>query len=224
MPAYLDCCNDVHSLSCSLLDLPSVVFPCESSLHSSWSCGSDYSSIQHAFQVPHDNECYQSLVTNSSVRDRVCLLAASDSAGCSSAWLKAIPHPSLGLAMPITEFVVAVHIWLGVPLFPTAQFCTCSSSIDSYSDHLLGCSYGPLRICRCNALTYILFHSVLLDNPGVLHEQKVSGDNQSRPGDLYHPDFCKAVQLSLMFLSATHSLCLLFLKRQSLLGAAAVAG
>jgi len=32
---------------------------------------------------------------------------------------------------------------------------------------------------------------MLLDNPGALHEQRVSGDNQSRPGDLYHPDFCQ---------------------------------
>jgi len=29
-----------------------------------------------------------------------------------------------------------------------------------------------------------------LDNPGVLSKQRVPGDNQSRPGDLYHPDFC----------------------------------
>jgi len=28
--------------------------------------------------------------------------------------MKAIPHPSLGLAMPVTEFVVAVRIWLGI--------------------------------------------------------------------------------------------------------------
>ena len=30
-----------------------------------------------------------------------------------------------------------------------------------------------------------------MDNPGVLCEQRVSGDNQSHPGDLYHPDFCQ---------------------------------
>ena len=171
--------------------LSSVVFPGETSLRSSLSCGLDYSFAQHAFQVPHDNERYQTLVSNSSIRDRARLLAASDSAGCSSAWLKAIPNPSLGLAMPVTEFVVAVHIWLGIPLFPTVQLCSCSSSIDSYGDHLLGCSYGPLRIRRHDALTRILFHSMLLDNPGVLREQRVSGDNQSRPGDLYHPDFCQ---------------------------------
>jgi len=101
-----------------LLDLPSVVFAGESSLHSSLSCGSDHSSTQHAFQVPLDNERFQSLITNSSICDRARLLAASDSTGCSSAGLKAIPHPSLGLAMPVTEFVVDVGIWLGFPYFP----------------------------------------------------------------------------------------------------------
>jgi len=75
--------------------------------------------------------------------------------------------------MPVTEFVVAVRIWLGVPLFPIAQLCTCSSSINSYGDHLLGFSYGPLRIHRHDALTDVLFHSMLL------YELKVSGDNQS---------------------------------------------
>ena len=155
--AYLGCCNDVRSLSCALLDLSYIVFPGESSLHSSWSCGSDYSSTQHAFQVPHDNERYQSLVSNCSIHNRTHLLAASDSSGCSSAWLKAMLNPSLGLAMPVTELVVAVHIWLGIPLFPTAQLCTCSSSINCYGDHLLGCSYGPLHICRYDALTCICY-------------------------------------------------------------------
>jgi len=120
--------------------------------------------------------------------------------------------------MPVTEFVVAVRIWLGIPLFPTAQLCSCSSSIDSYGDHLLGCSYGPLRIRRHDALTRILFHSMLLDNPGVLREQRVFGDNQSRPGDLHHPDFCQGCPASLMFLYVTLSLHLLFLKHLSLLG------
>ena len=107
VPAYLGCCSDVHSLSCSLLDLHLVVFPGESSLRSSVICGSDYSSTQHATL---DNECFQSSVASSSIWDRAHLLAASDSTGCSSAWLKAVPHPSLGLAMPIAEFVVAARI------------------------------------------------------------------------------------------------------------------
>ena len=87
--------------------------------------------------------------------------------------------------------MVIVGIWLCVPLFPTAQLCVCSSSIDSLGDHLCSGSYGPLHIRRHNALTSILFHSMLLEISGVLHELKVSGDNQSPPGDFYHPDFAR---------------------------------
>ena len=53
-------------------------------------CGSDY---LHTILVTLDNERFQSLIGSSSMRDRAHLLAASDSTGCSSARLKAIPHP-----------------------------------------------------------------------------------------------------------------------------------
>ena len=65
------------------------------------------------------------------------------------------------------------------PLFPTTQLRVCSSSIDSYGDHLLGCSYGLLHICKHDALVSILYHSLLLHNSAVLHELRVSGDHQS---------------------------------------------
>ena len=38
----------------------------------------------------------------------------------------------------------------------------------------------------------MLFQSMLLVNPGALQEQRASGDHQSRPGDLYHPQSCPA--------------------------------
>ena len=66
--------------------------------------------------------------------------------------------------------------------------CTCLSFIDQLGDHLLGCSHGPLRIQRHNALVSIVHHALLQDHPGVLHEQGIASD-QSRPGDIYHPDF-----------------------------------
>ena len=125
--------------------------------------------------------------------------------------VKAIPNPSLGLAMPVTEFVVAVLIWLGIPLFPTAQLCSCSSSIDSYGDHLLGCPYGPLRICRHDALTRILFYSMLLDNPGVLLEQRVLVIISPNPLICTILISAKVVQLSLMFLYVTLSPSFIFL-------------
>ena len=111
--------------------------------------------------------------------------------------------------MLVTEFMVA--------LFPTAQLCDCSSSIYFYGDYLLGCSYGPLRIRRHDALTHILFHSIMLDNPAWLLVI-ISPD----------PVICtiqisaKVVQLSSMFLSATLSLSIIFQASVSV-GAAATA-
>ena len=62
------------------------------------------------------------------------------------------------------------------------------SVIDQFGDHLLGCSHGPLRIQRHDALVSIVHHALLQDHPGVLREQSTASD-QSRPGDIYHPDF-----------------------------------
>ena len=42
--------------------------------------------------------------------------------------------------MPVTKFVIAVHLWLGVPLLPPSQLCVCYTLIDTFGDHLLGCS------------------------------------------------------------------------------------
>jgi len=48
-----------------------------------------------------------------------------------------IPQPSLGLAFSPHDFIIALRLWLGVPLFPLLTLCTCLSVI---GDHLLGCS------------------------------------------------------------------------------------
>ena len=41
--------------------------------------------------------------------------------------------------------------------------------------------------CPINFVS-IVHHALLQDHPGVLREQGISSD-QSRPGDIYHPDF-----------------------------------
>ena len=87
------------------------------------------------------------------------------------------------------EFIVGLHLWLGVSLFPISPLFTCLSSIDCFGDHLLGCSHGPMRIRRHDALVNILHHSLLQDHPGVLKEQRASFDGSSRPGDIFHHDY-----------------------------------
>ena len=91
------------------------------------------------------------------------------------------------MALSSNDFVVAVHVWLGVPLFPLLPLCTCLSVIDQFGDHL-GCSHGPLHIQCHNAFVSIVLHALLQDHPGVLCEQGI-GSDQSLPGDIYHPDF-----------------------------------
>ena len=54
---------------------------------------------------------------------------------------------------------------MGVPLFPLLRLCTCLSVIDQFGNHAL-----------------------LQDHRGVFREQGIASD-QSRPGDIYHPDF-----------------------------------
>ena len=56
--------------------------------------------------------------------------------------------------------------------------------IDSFSNYLLGCSHGFMRIHRHDGLVSILH--ALLHDPGVLKEQCASFDDNSHPGDCFH--------------------------------------
>ena len=48
---------------------------------------------------------------------------------------------------------------------------------------------GPYRIRRHDALRDVIYHALKLDNQNVKIEQRVNGDSNTRPGDIYHPDF-----------------------------------
>ena len=58
-----------------------------------------------------------------------------------------------------------------------------------YRDHLLGCSHGPMRIRRHDALVNIIYNALSQDQPGVLREQRASYDDGLRPGNVFHPNF-----------------------------------
>ena len=119
------------------------------------------------------------------------MLALSDSSELACAWLRALPSPQLGLALLPAEFVVALHLWLGIPVFSEADpaLCSCHQLVDRFGDHLIGCSHGPLRIRRHNTLCDIINYALLEDSADVRQEQGVSGESASRPGDVFHPDF-----------------------------------
>ena len=91
----------------------------------------------------------------------------------------------------------------------------CGSTLDHHGDHLLSCGYGPLCICRHDALTYLLFQALLQDN---------SQDNESSVylvpliaihlGDIFHPDFADG-QPTYFDISVRNSLLPQFLNRVS---------
>ena len=109
-----------------------------------------------------------------------------------AAWLRAIPNPKLGLATASHEFVIAVKLWLEIPIFPDfskAIRCMCGHTIDSFGDHLLGCGHGSLRSRRHNALRDIIYHMLLVDDAGSHLEEHCSTTSFNRPGDVYRPNF-----------------------------------
>ena len=117
----------------------------------------------------------------STIRDQARLRALSHSSGTSSGWLKALPQPALDLAIPPHDCTIALRLWLGIPLFPSLPLCTSLSvRIDQFGDHLLGCSHGPLRIQRHNALVSVVHHALLQDHPGVVSRGQTAFSSSRR--------------------------------------------
>ena len=182
-------------MSSSLLsaDVNQLIFPYEEAAVTLFSRTSGNPSIlpssQQDLQAIIDQSIFDNLYATLSIRDQARLTALAHPSGTSSGWLKAIPKACLGLAIPGPEFVIGLRLWLGVTLFPLSSLCTCLSSIDSFGDHLLGCSHGPMRIRLHDTLVNIIYNALSQDNPGVLKEQRASYDDGLRPGDIFHPDF-----------------------------------
>ena len=133
---------------------------------------------------------HNDLKRSASLRDLARINALS--APHTGSWLLAIPNFNLGLAMTPQEFVIALRIRLGLSLFPFPPAftrCFCGHAIDPFADHVLSCGTGPLRSKRHDALCDVLHHTLLIDNSSCRREQRCLSDDNSRPGDLYHPDF-----------------------------------
>ena len=192
-PAFVGSCNSSRILVSRLVETFDIFMPfpgedCSLAFFEGMSVSVLQNSSQTDLQAILDDSLFKQLVSSSTIRDQARLRALSHSSGTSSGWLKALPQPALGLAIPPHNFTIALRLWLGIPLFPSLPLCTCLSVIDQFGDHLLGCTHGPLRIQRLNALVSVVHHALLQDHPGVLREQGIPSD-RSRPGDIYHPDF-----------------------------------
>ena len=87
----------------------------------------------------------------------------------------------------------------------------------------MGCGLGPLHIKRHDSLRDIIWQALLVDNPRAAREQPCGVDN-SRPGDIFHPDFVQG-KPAYFDVSVRNSLQPQFLCRAaSLAGAAGEAG
>ena len=84
-----------------------------------------HDSSQNNLQAVLDDSLFKQLVSSSTIRDQARMCALSHSSGTSSGWLKALPQPALGLAISPHDFVIALRLWLGIPLFP---LCICFNS------------------------------------------------------------------------------------------------
>lgn len=151
-------------------------------------CPPDTLTFQSTLHRALDNQTLTELLSTVNIRDHARLRSISSASEC-SAWLRAAPVPSLGLAIPDTEFLTCIRHWLGIPIFHSTVICPCSAPIDPFGDHLLGCSHGPYRVRRHNALRDVLFHALKQDHPNVKLEQHFTGHSKTRPGDIFHPEF-----------------------------------
>jgi len=135
---------------------------------------------QHDLQVLLDDHQHEQFLASLSIWERAHFTALSHSLGIS---LK------FGFSIPGPELVVSFHLWLGISLFPVSPLCVCLSTIDNGGDHLLECSHGSMCIHQHDALVDIVYHTLSQSHFGALKEQCISGDDQSPPGDVFHPDF-----------------------------------
>ena len=115
---YLGSCSASKHLVCWLLDLSfdsDLMLVGEEMVQQSFislftSSFPFASTSQTTLQSAIDDQTYSNILSQYSIRDRVHLLALSDSSGLACAWLRALPSPQLGLALLPAEFVVALRL------------------------------------------------------------------------------------------------------------------
>ena len=127
-----------------------------------------FSDRQHHFQSVLDSSLQSQIKASVSLRDRARINTISDP--FSGSWIRATPNSVFGLTMSPQEFVVCVHLWLGISLFPPppSSRCFCGSILDCHGDHVLGCHRGSTRIKRHDALCNIIFHCLQANNSGTV--------------------------------------------------------
>ncbi len=135
---------------------------------------------QHSLQSQENKWDFDLIKEFCSIRVKARLNITSEPHA--GAWHTAIPNPNLGLVMSCHEFTIAVHLWLGLPLFsspPNAVRCICCQVLDKFYNHLLGCRKISLRSRRHDALKDVIFQALLVHDKETRREQSSSSENYS---------------------------------------------
>ena len=110
------------------------------------------------------------------------------SAPHASAWLNALPSPSLHQRMSHAEFVASLQLWLGMSPMSHDTWCPkCDQSLDKRGLHALSCMAGGDAILCHNALRDHVY--LTAKAAGLCPEREEAGllkdDPRRRPGDLF---------------------------------------
>ena len=111
---FLGSCNNIRASRLLFIASDHLNFPDEDAAAAMFSEIPISSALQHDLQTFLDQHLFNHHFASCSIRDCARLTALSHSSGTSSGRLKAIPSTSLGLAIPGPEFIVGLHLWLGV--------------------------------------------------------------------------------------------------------------
>ena len=145
---------------------------------------------QRQTQSELDSDLAKYLLNTASLRDSSRLNSISTSHA--GAWLRAIPNPNLGLSCLLMSLLLQYGSgWESrcFLLLRHLSLCSCGQHIDTFGDHLLGCGFGLERTRRHNALAKVIFQALVVENRDVMRKMRCNGSTESRPGDVFHPDF-----------------------------------
>ena len=106
-------------------------------------------------------------------------------------WLTALPSKSLGLHLRKSEFILATHYRLGLPVFLTEGACPmerCRGFGDKFGDHAISCAIGGERISKHNHVRDAIFAAAAQAALGPLKEPGgLLPGTDDRPADILLP-------------------------------------
>ena len=145
--------------------------------------------VESGLSLEHQEGASRPLLLPTNQQDRMLRAPSSQHAKWQTTWSNKVCRWVSDLLSAVSTSAAFGISCQGKFFAPFSSRCPCGSIIDSYGDHVLGCGSGNLWIKRHDALCNIVFHTLLEDHSGTRREQHCGDYDNSRPGDVYHPDF-----------------------------------